>query len=352
MKIFKIVFFVFFMFLNYFSFAKDELIPYQIKEKIGFLDEQLNVVFFPEYDDFMYCYKGWAYAFIKTNNTTMAYILNQNGRIIRVPSGNSGFVIGLNYYGFTDYSNSIVYSIISDTKYEFQNFRLFTSEDENFISLDDIKNRPRHNYINLKGELFFSHNEDLSIVWFDKNINRGAKKENGWTFLIDENLNQISKNKWGFINSFSCGLALTDEGFIDTNGQLVIKISRIPEMDITFQCNVIPVVITKSGNYELYSKEECCGANWAILDTSGQIVRSNINADYISSFSNEGTAVIYKFINNKACFNLINKKGEKLLNKTFDRIETPVNGYSRAKRDGVDYLINVISGEVYNCDDF
>jgi len=344
---------IFLILLNCFSlFACEKLIPFQVNNKIGFLNEKMKVVFLPEFDDFIYCYEGWVIAINKNESSMHEYILNRNGKRISVPSGQSGFVIGKKHYGFTDFCNSTVYSLETDEKIDFPNFRFYSSTSEENIMIDSISVRPRCNYINLQGELLLAPNNGLKIEWFDKNINLGVRRQNGWAFLIDSNINPINEKKYGFINEFSCGLALTDKGFIDYKGNLIIPISRIPEMNINFQCDVIPIVITQQNTYELYSHEECMNANWAIINSEGKIIKSNIDADSISNFSKDGVAILYKFIKDKPFFYLINTQGEFVNGETFDKIYPSENGFSRARKNNEDYLINVKTGKIINCKDF
>ena len=346
------IFIIFLLFSDLSLTASEKLIPFQLEDKYGFVDENLQIIFFPEYDGYIYCYEGWAYAFKKENNATNYFILNSSSRKIKVPNDKTGFIIGKDYYGFTDLKKSEVYSLKCDSEILFDNYRLFSSSNEDFIEIENISSRPRCNYINLKGELFFSPDKDLSISWFNKDINRGVRRKNGFAYLIDSKLNNISNKKWDFVNQFSCGLALTNEGFIDYDGNLRIKITRTPEIEINFQCDVIPVVIKKDGCYELYSQEECFGGNWAILNIEGKIIKEKIEADAISSFSKDGVAVIYKFINNKANYSLINTKGEFVTDSKYDKIQKSINGFAIAKNDDEDYLINLKTGDVYPCRDF
>ena len=346
------IFIVLLLFSNLSLSASEKLSPFLLEDKYGFIDENLQIIFFPEYDGYIYCSDGWAYAFKKEINTTYFFILNASSKKIKVPKDMSGFTIGKDYYGFTNYKRSVIYSLKGDSEIVFDNYRVFSSSNEKFIEIENTSSRPRCNYINLKGELFFSPNKELSISWFNKEINRGVRRKDGFAYLIDSKLNNISDKRWDFVNQFSCGLALTNEGFIDYDGNLKIKITRIPEIEINFQCEVIPIVVKNDGSYELFSKEECFGGNWAILNTEGKIIKDKIEADAISDFSKDGVAVLYKFINNKANHSLINTKGDIITDINYDEIQNSINGFSIAKKDGEDYLINVKTGHVYSCRDF
>lgn len=338
--------------INSYILNAQKMIPYMEGEKIGFVNENLQILFSPQFDSIYYEGDYSSIVYKKDSDSLRGYIIRFDKTIINIPENSIGFVIGTDYYGFNYLDNddkTVVFSFTGDEKYEFKKLYLYSSKNTDFIRVDHIGGHPRTNYINLKGELFLPPLNNMKINWFNKELKRGVSINSSGAYFIDSSGKAISNKKWGFIDSFFCGLALTDEGFIDYDENLIIRITRIPEMNINFSCGVIPIVINKQNNYELYSHEDCFGGNWAIINTSGEIIKANIDADSIQAFSIDGVAVIYKMRNAKLSYSIIDTQGNIITKDFYDKIYDSVGGYSRAKKNGKDYLINVKTGEDFEC---
>jgi len=362
-----------FVLITFTSTAKEKIIPYEINNKIGFLNENLEVIHEPEFYKLGACFDKQCYVYNRDTSNKLHYFIVTSDKIIKVPDnvfdvrilGDDYYVFNydssfnkpyLNYYD--DHVTAVIHSNESEEEYLFHNLEFYSSKDVDFIRIDDIKHKPRHNYINLKGEKFFSEDFNLNTRSFNKKLDRGVMAKDTSHYIIDSSLNIISNKEFSFFYDFSddgliLGVTKDERGFFDINGNLIIPISRIPEIDMNYVCNRLPVVINNQGKYDLYSAELCESENWAILDKTGAIIKKNIQASEITRFSEDGTAILKKQDGTKEYhYYLINSDGELLCTDYFDRISNSVNGYCRAKKDGIDYLISSKDGTVYKCEDF
>lgn len=359
--------FIILLFITVRLSANEVLIPYEIDNKIGFLNEKLEVIHSPQFDSLSLCLEKQCIAFKRSSDGTLNHYIITSEKIIRKPKeAIRCIIVGDDYYGFiydywkdskTGIEGTVLYSHNNSDKHIFKDIYFQSSSNQEYIEIEDINNIPRRNYMNLAGEKIFATKQNFNIKDFNITVNRGFIRKDFSDYLVDEKLNLVSGNKFNFYYGFSNdGLILgntdSETGFFDTNGQLVIPIVRVPEMYIGFCCNRLPVVINLVGQYELYSHEDCYSKEWAIINQNGEIIKNHIEADMISGYSSVGIAVLRKYEDDKTKNYLIDINGDFLLNYSFDKIQSFENGYSRAKKDGVDYLISSKDLKVYKCKDF
>lgn len=77
----KNIIFMIYFFVGYLSFAKNLIIPFNQNEKIGFMNEKMEVIVLPEYDSILLQtkYYVWATKKNKNNLITESTIIFSNG---------------------------------------------------------------------------------------------------------------------------------------------------------------------------------------------------------------------------------------------------------------------------------
>lgn len=151
-------------------------------------------------------------------------------------------------------------------------------------------------------------------------------------------------------NGLFIGYLFNKKGYFNKKGELEISVNIFNEQKLNllpvFNSDVIPCTIEDGKIYLQENVVEKKSNNWAIINSKNQIIKSNISADYLYPFSDDGVAVGFNTDDGLNYF-LIDKKGKMITNQKFDFIADLINGYSRAKKNNIDYLISVKDGKVY-----
>ena len=352
----------------------DVLIPFEIDGKIGFLDYYLTIKFYPYYRNLVEYRKNM----VLVRDFDLDYlVLFANGRKAVAPNlANSNSVPGLigeDFYFFnvqskeddvkTFFGSYEIYDKYGNVISCFSDRELFSSQNPDWIHCRYKGNgKIIEDFMDINGVYKWKNAEIKRVRAFYPEYNIGIVEDRNyiWTVVNKDGDFIMDNENAPQLDGFSCGLSLGAKlnphrkGYFDKNLELVIEVERIPEYGREFKCNVVPCVIE---NNKIYLYEPLSGdysKNWCILNTKGEIVKSGIEASNMSDFSDDGTAVLRLYEEERHLYKcwLINTKGEKITDIYFDEIKDSINGYSRAKKDGIDYLISSKDGSIYLCSDF
>jgi hypothetical protein len=173
-----------------------------------------------------------------------------------------------------------------------------------------------------------------------------------WGFC-DLNGNEIIACQYEKVQDFSEGLAAFRKdrkwGFIDLYGNMVIKNEYRNAGN--FKENLAPVslrydyqYIDKSGKIvietlfdEAYDFENGVARvkhekEWALIDWNGNFICQSSKYLKIEPFDENGLAIV-QMDGNHRYFTIINKKGEKITNKKYNKIEPFTNGFAAVRTD-------------------
>ena len=174
------------------------------------------------------------------------------------------------------------------------------------------------------------------------------------TRIIDSSGNYIVDKTWWELTFYSDGLTYGgregEHGYFDKQGNLVIPVISRRELPRSFHSERLSCII-EDGNI-IIPETDRFSSNWAIIDTKANIIKSNITALDIGEYSDDGTAVLFDYDGDRTLKRkLIDRNGEFIVNEWFDKIQSSINGYSRAILNGKDYLISSYDGSLIKCED-
>ena len=334
----------------------NHLIPFKKNEKIGFLDDKLNIIIEPQYD-----------AIDEYMDDTFVMFLKQKKRYVLVNKnitrnisnyillGNDCYSIYLDpdthIYNSKGIQTSVLPNLQHDHKSTLEYMIVFNGSNENIIT----ENK----------ELLFNDERILEIFDYDKITQTALARYVSKGFCL-VNKNGI-KNKDTFIfgmRSFGDGLVFGknkktgETGFYDMDCKLIIKAETKSGSDMdnwncypSISCGVVSFASEGEKSILLSEGQTLHSDNWSVVNKSGEVLANGISADYIYPFSND-VAVVKLLSGEKWIYKLIDKKGRIITNTNYDELYSSVNGYCMAKKDGIDYLIRSKDGKVFECTNF
>ena len=355
------------MFFYLLLFSNECIIPFSINGKIGFINEKMSLLTEAQY---------------------IGRVVSFNEEMVMVYCKSYDVIIGKNGEQLTRGVDTLL--IVDNDKYVISQeggsyfSRLFSSEKKVLKVFDKIKiidtdhnghlmivdgtdnSSSRYNIINLNGDLLYKNNTFKRIFDYNSEKKVAFVQDNDFNdCLVDSAGETINKVPFQFgMRSMSEGFVFgknlkTGEcGFYDMECKLVVKagVKNGSTMDDWncypgISCGVIALVNDGEKNVLLSEWQTLHSDNWSIVDSSGHFLEYGITADKIYSFSDD-VAVLMLQEGKKTIYRLINKNGKIITDRDFDQINSSVNGYCMAEKDGVDYLIKSKDGSVYRCLDF
>ncbi len=361
-----------------FGQKKLPLIPYEFAGSKGFVNSNLERVTMPIYsikDRGNYGSPYAKYAAIATRelgDVVFWYLVLCDGREIKV-TDDSGFV-GEDYY-YSNYEKEREYAEIKslwnlkDT-YTIKDVRIQPSPSSDWIIARDAKGAGDR-IINLHGDVRWSSDVRHEISDICEQDNLVFIKPNRYSErMIDGSGKYINNSEWSHTSRFSEGLfaggkrvhsekypdyffVTGDYGFYNRNGVRIIPVADYTDDYIycAFCCGVAPCVFENS-SCSLYTGVGKDSDNWALIDKTGMPIVTNISAFEIGVFCDEGSAILTMKSSEGKKQRLIDTKGKELNSYVYDWIKRPVNGYYRARRNNMDYLVSATDGKEYACIDF
>ena len=349
------------------------LVPFELNGKVGFVNQDLKKIADAKYTVFdiqKYC------AVIREGNDIdyEDYVLRFDGKLVRIPSDKKiglhcvAWLIGDEYYCIQypyrgaerfhldpeTYVVSTVYSVFTEEKYKYKDIVVTKSNSIDYLCVNYNDNGPRYNYMARDGTMRFLNNTFKWLHGFDEERKVGVVQDENFNYrIIDENGNYITPDT-AYFTFFSDGLVRGRMdgklGYYDTHAKLVIPIVETEDsFAVSFKSGVLPCIINDD---KIYTERYARSNDWGIISKNGEVVAEGLTADRIREFSYDGVAVLELYETDVWHFYLINTKGVFLTEEPYDAIQDSVNGYCRAVKDGIDYLISSIDGSAYICKDF
>lgn len=351
-----------------FCYAQQRICPYEVDGLVGFVNpDTMRVTRQPEFQGLVSCSE---YCAVVYDSSYRRHIITSSQDFI-VENGDCA-LIGNALYSYTQKTTDgnmevTIKSALTDEEYHFQKYieyDFLISPSETYLVCENPYDKayPRYQYVNKDGNFLNSSLDIRELSPFDDELQVGAAKIRTtriWK-IINADFTFHSDKDFTLLSTFSDGLifgqSATECGFFDSNGNLVI--STLKPLDLQFfkylpgfVCGRIPCTI-ENGSYRIrtsFDYTQC--SDWAVIDTEGRIVKSDITARYLSEFSRDGVSVMENRMGTKSVYSLINTSGEMVTKGVFDMIQPSVNGFCRAKKGGADYLISIEDGSEYKCSD-
>ncbi len=332
------------------------LIPFSKNKKIGFINNQLEIVVDPVYDSIVR-YKGSS--FILYDVSKKCNIL-QTGK--EKKNVQNLILLGDGYYSMYYEPDTYIYDtmgkrirVLSKLQHDhnstYEYMIVFNGVSENIIKQDNT-------YI-------FNDSKILEIYDYDPLSETALCRYKGKGYCLITKDGLKNQDKYTFCihsmhDSFVFGKNLRTEecGFYNMNCELVIKADILSNSTLDdwncypgICCGVTALVNDGEKNILLSEYQTMHSNNWSIVDCAGKFLEYGITADKIYPFSDD-VAVLMVQINKKKVYRLIGKNGKIITDRDYDFINPSINGYCMAIKDGVDYLISSKDGTVYKCSDF
>lgn len=351
-------------FISFKLFSESLLIPFEIEGKIGFVNQDLQIIFQPAYKSIFKTRKKMA--IVKDFDSDLVILFSNRRKDVNYREsffyGNTGF-LGEDYY-FKSFPNSkskfdkyVIYDFEGNEIADFYDRTLYSSTNTQWIKCRHERKSSGtfiDDYMNLTGNLKWPDNDFHSILFKLPDDNSFVVKDLNFNDLIVDESCQLISKELSTIDGYSNGLFLGaksfyEKGFFDKNLNLIIGITGYPEYGRSFNSGVISCIIENGLIYIYEPDKKTISSDWAIINNMGEIVKQGIHAKNISNFSDEGTAIITMTDDKKY---LINKSGEIITKEYYDEIQESINGYYRAKKANLDYLLSSETGESYCCRKF
>lgn len=332
----KKYYYIFIVSLLFFSckISSQELIPFSFNGKMGYLNQDLNIVIMPKYlktDAF----SAEGYAVVKTEVSSSA-VIDKNGKeIIRLNSPVLMHLLEDAYSYYDSEGKSIIRVKLKQVI--IKNIKNTDIGSEGLIPVQFNSNKPSAGYIDLEGNKFF---EDHSFRRTYKFVDGLATVilSDWYSAIIDRKGNIIGNLKFARLgNRFSEGLLFaqsTDKktGYIDKDGTFIISLPILVSEDMTASDFTNGYAIIKIGENPNF---------YQIIDNKGNFISEKLMIDSISNFTEDFCQVakidqklgIYKF-------GFINNKGEYLIKPILDKAEDFCNGYARIILEGREGLLS------------
>ena len=348
-------------------FAHELLIPYSLNNKIGFVDENLHILSEPQYEGEV---SDNTKKMILLDCPKFDVLVDDNGQLL-TRGIDYIYIIGDNEYAVSQRDGDGYGRIFSlDRKVlHYYDRIMITKADHygNLIIQDKHKNAiSRLNIINSNGDFLYLNNSYKRIFGYYNEKKIAFVQDDDFNdCLVDANGKKINTVPFQFgmrsMNEgyvFGKNLQTGECGFYNMDCKCVIKAytkdgSNMDDWNCYpgISCGVVALVNDGEKNVFLSEWQTLHSDYWSIVDTNGKFIEFGITADKIYPFSDD-VAVLMLQDGKKNIYRLINKNGKIITDRDFDQINSSVNGYCMAEKDGVDYLIKSKDGSVYRCSDF
>ncbi len=351
------------------------LVSFEIEGKIGFVNQRLEKIAEAKYQTLLAVSKHCAVVFTEGYDYEVV-----TPRGVVLTSDERPYLIGDEHYTFYEeiplpkvsrgrgdihWRKNIIRSAFSPETSVIYDLELLGGSSLSCIVSRNPYNKDAAwlNYISSDGTYLFPHKNSFNVLQcFDEDLSRGVVLDKDWSIrLVDETGTSIGNESWRWLGPFSAGLVpgvqmdTGESGYYDKDGTLVIpavfKVNDIiyDGWGTSFGSGVVPCRVIDNEIHIGATKAGFVTPDWAIMDTMGNIVASDIQATCIYEFS-DGVAVLFHYDSNAMTYRLLRPDGTFLTAGQFDFIHGSINGYCRAKKDGVDYLIRSSDGTAYRCD--
>lgn len=351
----KILIIVFFQITLLYA-QNNHLIPFKMNEKLGFVNDKLKIQIQPQYDSLEKYMDDTFIMFLKHNKS---YVL-VNKNITKTVS--NYLLLGNNCYSLYIYPDTYIYNSNGIQTRVISNLQHDHKSTADYMIVFNGKNE---NILMENGEFMFDDNNILEIFDYDKKTETALVRylSKGFCLVTKDRIKNTDIFIFG-MRSLGDGLVFGtnretgESGFYNMDCKLIIpaEIKSGSDMDNwncypSISCGVASFA-NNDGKLILLSEGQTQhSTNWCVIDKSGKVLANGITADYIYPFSDD-VAVVKLRSSEKWIYRLIDKKGKIITATDYDEINSSVNGYCMAKKDGIDYLIRSKDGKVFKCADF
>ncbi|MGI5173070.1 hypothetical protein H0R92_05630 [Treponema sp. OMZ 840] len=355
------------------------LIPFTLNEKVGFIDQHMKLVYPAEFSRLLELSGEFALVQKEKKNTWGKFLIDSHGKCRQIDIFyDFGFLPNDLYYIHASQSScsnpilnlripkggTMVYHLYSDEKKLLRYVQLFTSSTIDFINaVITDPNSPhlfRKTYVNIKGEPSFPNIYRSVCGYFNENEEATYISSEKWRgdFRILTKDGEIRENYifdslTSFYSGLSFGLRQKDKalGFFDTYGELKIPLKVLPGTkdydNYHFEDGIAPALLIDGSLYAVFYHQRYVSKNWCLINTEGKIIKSGIEAAYISPFY-KGVSIV---CNKNDKYALMKNDGTFITDFILEDAN-PAYYFVEGICEGKDVLIDRKNGKMYYCENF
>ena len=127
-----------------------------------------------------------------------------------------------------------------------------------------------------------------------------------------------------------------------------VFLTRTASLKSRFEDNILPALLLDGDLYAVFDGQEYASNNWCLINTDAKVVKTGIEASYISPFCKG----VSKVSNGSDKYALMKKDGTFISDFIFDEVGLFSHYFIEAKCDGEDVLVDRTDGRMYYCKDF
>lgn len=321
-----------------------QLVKFNYNDRVGFLDENLNVVVKPVLLNAYYC-KNPAYIVTKSGANSFQ-IRSRTGEVLH--NINTSFVIDINGDLFAYYKDSGMELFDVKTMSVVTNACIsYGRTDEYLVPVIDNGKVPRATYYSIKDSKIVNRDRYRKTYGYYEGYS--VVQLANWKYsILDREGNRISDIEYSSLGQrFSGGLLQAElvngeTGYIDYSGNMVIKTKIISDEYLE------ATGFTKS---RALVKTDDSPNIWRIVDRNGKYIGDRIFIDTAEEFSN-GISLVstYNSKHDVIAWGYLKDDGSFLIPSILSYAEPFVNDYAQIKYKGRDALVNR-EGQLYWIDD-
>lgn len=318
-----------------------KLVPFSYNGKVGYVNQNLELVLSPQYDYGSNFTDG--YAVVVKNNKH--HVIDPQGNILYSadalqlrPLGETLFATQGNsssdYRGLFKVIDIDTKKVIADN---LQAVKWERATNPEVIAVAFYDDRDGY-YINNKGETLYENIPIIGGYSFNDGVATVMTEDLHFAILdikgniLDTNFRRLGK----FFSESLCPAQTLDgqTGYVDIKGQFVFKIPLVVSDEMGYENTPFENgrAIINFLNDEKY---------WIVIDNKGNFISDKIRADDCYGFK-EGMAVIHKYLsaNDEDIFGYVNNQGKIVYDYQFSKADDFYNGYARVILQGKEGIID------------
>ena len=358
------------------------LIPFTLNEKVGFIDQDMKTVYPAEFTRLLGVSGAFALVQKEEEKEWRKYLINSYGNRQEIDS----------FYDFdflpddwcyvyarekTPYNpdldlgvpqgSTMIVNVISGEKKLLPYVHLLTSSTIDYMNAvitdPESPHLFRNTYVNIEGNPVFSNIYRSVCGYFSVDEDATYISSDTWRgdFRILTKQGEI-REKYIFdkLDSFYSGLAFGIRsgdnacGFFDAYGELKIPVKVLPGTEnddyrnYHFEESILPTLLLDGDLYGVFDGQEYASNNWCLINTDAKVVKSGIEASYISPFYKG----ISKVRNGSGKYALMKNDATFISDFIFDEVRLFSHYFIKAKYNGEDVLVDRKDGRMFYCKDF
>lgn len=358
------------------------LIPFTLNEKVGFIDQDMKTVYPAEFTRLLGLSGAFALVQKEEEKEWRKYLINSYGNRQEIDSfydfdflpddwcyvyarektpDNPDLDLGV------PQGSTMIVNVISGEKKLLSHVHLLTSSTIDYMNAvitdPESPHLFRNTYVNIEGKPVFPNIYRSVCGYFSVDEEATYISSDTWRgdFRILTKQGEI-REKYIFdkLDSFYSGLAFGIRsgdnacGFFDTYGELKIPVKVLPGTEnddyrnYHFEDSILPALLLDGDLYAVFGGQEYASNNWCLINTDAKVVKSGIEASYISPFY-KGISKVRK---GSGKYALMKNDGTFISDFIFDEVRLFPYYFIEAKYNGEDVLVDRKDGRMYYCKDF